>query len=244
MNLQDKTILIVGGALGIGQATARLCAERGATVIVADFNTTDGNATAKEVNGTFIQVDVTDEASVQAMCAQIEQTHGKLDVLIQTAGILKGAYVALEDFELATLRQVIDVNTIGSFLCAKYTKPLLLRGQLPVIILISSPAAYGVSSSYAYAMSKGGVSALGTTMAGKLAPEGIRVNVVFPGSVNTFMKRSVIEADAMRKGNDPQAALAKEEQAGSLIDPAGVGKVLAFLASDDAEYVRGAVSTR
>ncbi len=121
---------------------------------------------------------------------------------------------------------------------------LLLRGQLPVIILISSPAAYGVSSSYAYAMSKGGVSALGTTMAGKLAPEGIRVNVVFPGSVNTFMKRSVIEADATRKGNDPQAALAKEEQAGSLIDPAGVGKVLAFLASDDAEYVRGSVSTR
>ena len=244
MNLQNKTILIVGGAMGIGQATARLCAERGATVIVADFNTTEGNATAKEVNGTFIQVDVTDEASVQAMCAQIEQAHGKLDVLIQTAGILKGAYVALEDFELATLRQVIDVNTIGSFLCAKYAKPLLLRGQLPVIILISSPAAYGVSSSYAYAMSKGGVSALGTTMAGKLAPEGIRVNVVFPGGVNTFMKRSVIEADAIRKGNDPQAALAKEEQAGSLIDPAGVGKVLAFLASDDAEYVRGSVSTR
>ena len=244
MNLHNKTILIVGGALGIGQATARLCAERGATVIVADFNITEGNATAKEVNGAFIQVDVTDEASVQAMCAQIEQAHGKLDVLIQTAGILKGAYVALEDFELATLRQVIDVNTIGSFLCAKYAKPLLLRGQLPVIILISSPAAYGVSSSYAYAMSKGGVSALGTTMAGKLAPEGIRVNVVFPGSVNTFMKRSVIEADAMRKGDDPQAVLAKEEQAGSLIDPAGVGKVLAFLASDDAEYVRGSVSTR
>jgi len=244
MNLQNKTILIVGGAMGIGQATARLCAERGATVIVADFNTTEGNATAKEVNGTFIQVDVTDEASVQAMCAQIEQAHGKLDVLIQTAGILKGAYVALEDFELATLRQVIDVNTIGSFLCAKYAKPLLLRGQLPVIILISSPAAYGVSSSYAYAMSKGGVSALGTTMAGKLAPEGIRVNVVFPGGVNTFMKRSVIEADAIRKGDDPQAALAKEEQAGSLIDPAGVGKVLAFLASDDAEYVRGSISTR
>jgi len=244
MSLQNKTILIVGGAMGIGQATARLCAERGATVIVADFNTTEGNATAKEVNGTFIQVDVTDEASVQAMCAQIEQAHGKLDVLIQTAGILKGAYVALEDFELATLRQVIDVNTIGSFLCAKYAKPLLLRGQLPVIILISSPAAYGVSSSYAYAMSKGGVSALGTTMAGKLAPEGIRVNVVFPGGVNTFMKRSVIEADAIRKGDDPQAALAKEEQAGSLIDPAGVGKVLAFLASDDAEYVRGSISTR
>jgi len=244
MSLENKTILIVGGAVGIGQATARLCAERGAKVIIADFNTTDGNATATAVNGTFIQTDVTDEASVIAMCAQIEQAHGKLDVLIQTAGILKGAYVPLEEFELATLRQVIDVNTIGSFLCAKYAKPLLQRGHLPVILLISSPAAYGVSSSYAYAMSKGGVSALGTTMAGKLAPEGIRVNVVFPGGVNTAMKRSVIEADAIRKGQDPQAALDKEDQSGGLIDPAGVGKVLAFLASDDAEYVRGSVSTR
>ena len=75
MNLENKTILIVGGAVGIGQATARLCAARGATVIVADFNTTDGTATAKEVNGTFIRTDVTDEASVQAMCAQIAQAH-------------------------------------------------------------------------------------------------------------------------------------------------------------------------
>ncbi len=244
MNLQNKTILVVGGATGIGQATALLCAERGAHVIVADFNAADGKATASAANGSFIQVDVTDEASVQAMCASIAQSHGKLDGLIQTAGILKGAYVALEEFDLATFRQVLDVNTVGSFLCTKYAKPLLTRGHLPVIILISSPAAYGVSSSYAYAVSKGGVSALGTTMAGKLAPEGIRVNVVFPGGINTFMKRSVIESDAIRQGQDPQAALDAATQAGGLGEPLGVAKVLAFLVSDEADYVRGSVSTR
>lgn len=243
MNLQNKTILVVGGAAGIGQATANLCAERGANVIVADFNATDGVATAQAINGTFVQVDVTDEASVQAMCQQIEQSHGKLDGLIQTAGILKGAYVALEEFDLATFRQVLDVNTVGSFLCAKYAAPLLKRGQLPVIILISSPAAYGVSSSYAYAVSKGGVSALGTTMAGKLAPEGIRVNVVFPGGINTYMKRSVIEADATRQGQDPQAAVEAAIQSG-LGEPIGVARVLAWLVSDEADYVRGSVSTR
>lgn len=243
MNLHNKTILVVGGATGIGQATALLCAERGANVIVADFNEAEGKATAEKANGTFVSVDVTDEASVQAMAAGIAQTHGKLDALVQTAGILKGAYVNLEDFELATLRQVIDVNTIGSFLCAKYAKPLLQKGEKPAIILISSPAAYGVSSSYAYAMSKGGVSALGTTMAGKLAPEGIRVNVVFPGGINTFMKRSVIEEDALRKGQDPQAAV-EAAQSGGLGEPAGVAKVLAFLVSDEADYVRGSVNTR
>jgi NAD(P)-dependent dehydrogenase (short-subunit alcohol dehydrogenase family) len=243
MNLHNKTILVVGGATGIGQATVQLCAERGASVIVADFNEAAGAATAQAINGTFIQVDVTREASVQAMCQHIEQSHGKLDGLIQTAGILKGAYVDIENFTLETFREVLDVNTVGSFLCAKYAVPLLKRGQLPVIILISSPAAYGVSSSYAYAVSKGGVSALGTTMAGKLAPEGIRVNTVFPGGINTFMKRSVIEADAMRQGQDPQAAVNAAIDAG-LGEPIGVAKVLAWLVSDEADYVRGSVTTR
>ena len=243
MNLENKTILVVGGATGIGQATALLCAERGARVIVADFNEAEGKATAQAASGTFVRVDVTDEASVIALCASIAASHGKLDALVQTAGILKGAYVALEDFELTTLRQVIDVNTIGSFLCAKYAVPLLKKGEKPALILISSPAAYGVSSSYAYAVSKGGVSALGTTMAGKLAPEGIRVNLLFPGGINTFMKRSVIEEDAIRKGQDPQAAVDAAAQSG-LGEPLGVAKVLAFLVSDEADYVRGSVSTR
>lgn len=243
MNLQNKTILVVGGATGIGQATAQLCAERGASVIVADFNEVAGAATAQAINGTFIQVDVTKEASVQAMCRRIEESHGKLDGLIQTAGILKGAYVDIEEFTLETFREVLDVNTVGSFLCAKYAVPLLLRGQLPVIILISSPAAYGVSSSYAYAVSKGGVSALGTTMAGKLAPVGIRVNTVFPGGINTYMKRSVIEADATRQGQDPQTAINEAIQAG-LGEPIGVARVLAWLVSDEADYVRGSVTTR
>lgn len=92
-------------------------------------------------------------------------------------------------------------------------------------------------------MSKGGVSALGTTMAGKLASQGIRVNVLFPGGINTFMKRSVIEEDARRKGQDPQAALNAATQTG-MGEPEGVAKVLAFLVSDEADYVRGSVSTR
>ena len=242
MTLQNKTVLVVGGATGIGRATALLCAQRGATVIVADANAIEGNTSAQASSGTFIQLDVTSEPNVKAICERIAQTHGKLDGLVQTAGILKGAYDSIEDFEMATFRQVLEVNTVGSFLCAKYATPLLKRGHMPVIVLISSAAAYGVSSSYAYGTSKGGVSALGITMAGKLAPEGIRVNVVCPGGINTHMKLSVIEEDARRKGQDPTAA-ANAAMAG-LGDPMGVAKLLAFLLSEDADYVRGSINTR
>jgi len=242
MSLTNKTILVVGGATGIGQATAILCAQRGASVVVADFNQEAGQATASSIGGTFIQIDVTDKASVKAMAEQIAQTHGKLDALVQTAGILQGAYLSIDDFEVELFRHVVDVNTVGSFLCAKYATPLLRKGHMPVIVLISSAAAYGVSSSYAYGTSKVGVSALGITMGGKLAEEGIRVNVVCPGGINTAMKLSVIEEDARRKGQDPKAAA--DKAAPSLGDPMGVAKLLAFLVSEDADYVRGSINTR
>jgi NAD(P)-dependent dehydrogenase (short-subunit alcohol dehydrogenase family) len=242
--LAGKTILVVGGATGIGRATAILCARRGAKVIVADFNATAGKKTAKAAKGTFLQVNVTDEASVQALCASIAKSHKKLDALIQTAGILKGAYTPIEEFDVGTFRQVFEVNTVGSFLCAKHATPLLKKGKLPAIVLISSGAAHSGSSSYAYGTSKGGVSALGITMAQKLGPEGIRVNVVCPGNITTAMKLSVIEADALRKGQDPQQAIQEFAATQGLGDPIGVAKLLAFLASDDADYVRGSINTR
>ena len=240
MNLNNKALLVIGGATGIGQATAKLCAERGASVIVADFNATEGAATAKAIGGDFVQVDVTNDASVAAMVASIATSHGKLDGLVQTAGVLKGAFVPIEEFDMAVFRQVLEVNTVGSFLCAKHATPLLKRGAKPVIVLISSGAAHGGSSSYAYGASKGGVSALGITMANKLGPEGIRVNVVCPGNISTAMKLSVIEADAGRTGQNVDQAV----QAAGLGEPLGVAKLLAFLVSDDADYVRGSINTR
>ena len=243
-SLEGKTILVVGGAAGIGRATAELCSQRGAAVIIADFNAADGAATASAINAAFVQVNVTDEASVQTLCASITQTHGKLDALVQTAGILKGAYVPIEDFDVATFKQVFEVNTVGSFLCCKHATPLLKKGNLPAIILISSAAAAGGSSSYAYGTSKGGVTSLGITMANKLGPEGIRVNWVCPGNISTAMKLSVIEEDAKRKGQDPQVAIQEFAATQGLGDPIGVAKLLAFLVSDDADYVRGSINTR
>ncbi len=240
MDLTGKVILVVGAAAGIGQATAALCAKRGARVILADLNEMAGQQAAATIAAPFIPVDVTDEQSVQRLFAQIDQRFGHLDVLIQAAGVLKGAFVPIEEFTLETWRTVMDVNVTGSFLCAKNATPLLKKAGRGVILLVSSGAAQGGSSSYAYGSSKGGVTSLGVTLAGKLAPDHIRVNVVHPGNIRTAMKLSVIEADARMRGESAQKLTAES----NLGEPEGVAKILAWLASDDADYVRGFVFTR
>lgn len=240
MQLQDKIILVVGGATGIGKATAELCAARGAKLIIADINEAAGADTAKELKAPFIKVDVASESNVQSMYQHVNDQFGKLDVLIHTAGLLKGAYTSIEELSFETWKLVMDINVTGSFLCAKYATPLLKKSTRGVVLLLSSGAAQGGSSSYAYGASKGGVTSLGVTLAGKLAPDNIRVNVVHPGNIRTQMKLSVIEADALKRGESMDKLVAES----NLGEPAGVAKVLAWLASDDADYLRGNVFTR
>ena len=163
--LNGKVILVVGGAAGIGRATAELCAARGAAVVVADIDPAAGKQVATAIGGLFVPVNVTDPASVQAMYAAIEERYGRLDGLIQTAGVLKGAYTPVDEFPLETWRTVMEVNVTGSFLCAKHAVPLLKKSDKGVIILVSSGAAVGGSSSVAYGASKGGVNSLGITLA-------------------------------------------------------------------------------
>jgi NAD(P)-dependent dehydrogenase (short-subunit alcohol dehydrogenase family) len=230
MDLTGKTILVVGGAAGIGAATAVLCAQRGAQVIVADLDTEAGLQIAASTGGLFLPVDVTDEASVQSMVNEVAMRYLKLDVLVQTAGILQGAYTPLEEFTSEMFRYVWEVNVMGMFLCLKYTQPLLKQSGKGVALLLTSPAG----------SSKGGVSGLGITAAQKLSEDGIRVNLVAPGGINTAMKRSVIAEDARRRGIDQDQALSGS----NLGTPEGVANVLAWLCSDDADYVRGLVSTR
>jgi NAD(P)-dependent dehydrogenase (short-subunit alcohol dehydrogenase family) len=242
MNLAGKAILVVGGAAGIGAATARLCAERGASVIVADRDEAAGAGVARDCRGAFILVDVADEASVKRMYARVAETLGRLNVLLHVAGVLKGAHVPLEEFTLDTFRMVLDVNTTGSFLSSKHAVPLLEKTGGGVIVLVSSGAATNGSSSFAYGTSKGGVNSLAVVLANALAPKNIRVNVVSPGNIDTGMKRSVIAAEVARSGRPTELERAVADA--GLGSPPGVARVLAWLASDDADYVRGVVTTR
>jgi NAD(P)-dependent dehydrogenase (short-subunit alcohol dehydrogenase family) len=233
-------VAVVGGATGIGRATAELCVKRRAHVVVADVDAARGADTAAAIGATFVAVDVTDEAAVKACFEAVSRTTGRLHALVQTAGVLEGAYVPIEELGPDTFRRVWEVNVTGSFLCAKYAVPLMRKAGGGVILLVSSAAATGGSTSYAYGSSKGGVSALGVTLARKLASDNIRVNVVAPGNISTRMKLGVIEEDSRRRGI-PVDRLVQEADLGQ---PAGVARVLAWLASDEAEYVRGTIVTR
>jgi len=144
--LNKRNILIVGDATGIGRATAMLSAQHGAYIIVADANVSDGNATEIASSGIFIDVDVRNEIAVEPMSESIGRSHIRLDGLVQVSSILKGAYDSIEDLDIKVIRQVLKVNTVGSFLYAKYATPLLNLGYLPVIVLVSSGAEHGVSS--------------------------------------------------------------------------------------------------
>ena len=242
MELTSKIILVVGGASGIGRATVELCTALGAKVILADVDEKAGALVAQKTGAKFIRVDLADEASIIAMYRQIDATYSKLDVLLHCAGILLGAFIPLEEFSTDTFRKVIEINTTGCFLSAKYAFPLLKKAGKGVIILVSSGAATGGSSSFAYGSSKGGVHSLGIVLANSLAVDNIRVNVLAPGGIDTPLKRSVIAADVQRKGHPDEFEKAVVDS--NLGTPEGVAKVLAWLASDDADYVRGVITTR
>jgi len=248
LDLRGSVILVTGAAQGIGAATARLCAARGATVVLADVRgegAAEVAATIRDTGGLADsgQVDVRDDGQVAALLAGVRERHGRLDTLICAAGVLKGAYQQPEELSIEDFELVLDVNVKGIFLCTRHAAPLLEASGRGVIILIASGGGVrGPSSSLAYGASKAGVNGLGLTMEARLAPRGIRVNVVCPGAIATEMKLGVIAIEAERAGRSPADAVARAQQELGTAD--GVARVIAFLASPEADYVRGTLFTR
>lgn len=247
-DLTGKVIVVTGGAQGIGGASARLCAERGAAVVIADYNAATGQAAADAIvaaghTASFVQVDVRSAEAVAALMQTVAAVHGRLDVLICAAGVLLGAFTPPDEMEVAVFDTVIGVNLRGVFLCTKYAMPLLDAAGGGVIILVGSGAGViGPSGSIAYGASKGGVNGYGMTLPRHLGNRNVRVNVISPGGIATELKLSAIAQQAQREGNDPQQA--QIEAKPNLGDPEGVGRIIAFLASDEAAYVRGTLYTR
>jgi NAD(P)-dependent dehydrogenase (short-subunit alcohol dehydrogenase family) len=246
MRLNGRVAVVTGGAQGIGAATAAVFAEEGARVMVGDLLEHEGEGTVAAIRAAggeahFMRTDVTIEEDCAQLIDATVQRYGRLDALVCCAGILRGSWSPVEELDEATFRAVIDVNLIGTYLCVRHAAPHLQQAGNGVVLLLASGAGVrGPSSSFAYGASKGGVHGLAMTLEARLAPLGIRVNDVCPAVIDTAMMRGVVAAGARAAGRPEEEALASV----SFGDPRGVARVLAFLASSDAEYVRGTVFTR
>ena len=234
-----KRLLLTGGATGIGRAVAISCAPP-AAVVVADINVVDAEQTVEVVRSAggiahFVRCDVTKEAEVSALVSTTEDLIGGIDSLVTAAGVLEAAAVPVEQIKPEDWTRTLEVNVNGSFYCVKHALPALRRSSSAVVVLLGSGAGiFSGSSSVPYATSKGGVYGLSKALGPRLAEDGIRLNLLLPGNVDTPLKRRAEEAmNAAGKPRNPHSA-----------DPEGVAKVVRFLISDEADYVRGEVFTR
>ena len=246
MELEGKRVVITGGATGMGRATALVCGRQQARVVVADVNDSDGEAAVARIRrdggeAWFVHTDVSDEGQVESLMGEADRLMGGIGALVTAAAIARDSLVPVDEFPKGTWDLHMDINLTGTFLAAKYAVPAIRRGGGGVIVMIASGAGVrGGSSIVAYGASKGGVNGLGMTLEQALGKDNIRVNVLCPGNISTPLKLGIIAQQVERVG----AAADESSQIAGLGSPDGMAKVIRFLLSDDAEYVRGAVFTR
>lgn len=230
-----KVVLITGGASGIGEAAARRFACEGAQVILVDLNDDAGRRLEEDLRTeghdvAFYATSVASEAAVTALYQRVGERYGRLDVLFNNAGVVLESFVG--STSLAQWRAVLEVNLDGAFLMAKAAIPLMIAAGGGAIVNTSSiygrVASPGASS---YIASKHAIEGLTKSLALEHAADGIRVNAVSPGYVDTPMVQLDIETDPSLPGRHPLGRLAEPEE---------VVAVVAFLASDEASFVTGA----
>ena len=246
MSLDGKRIILTGGATGIGRATAIRVASEGAQVAFFDVNDADAEstlATITDVGGEarYWHVDVVEEAAVQSGVDEaVEWLGGGVDVLLSIAGVLQGVQISIDEFPTDMWDFVVDINLKGTFLVVKHvTRHMIPAGAGTIIITSSGAGVLGGSSSYAYGSSKGGTHGLAMVLDRQLSDHGIRVNDVLPGSLDTPLKRAQVAAVRDASGDEESY----ERMMANLASPDGVASVMAFLASDEADYVRGSIRT-
>ena len=244
MKLADRVAIVTGAAQGIGAACARAFAEEGARVVVSDVNEVGGSAVVKSIAAAggyalFRHADVGDRSACEALIEHAVTHFGRLDVLVNNAGIVHAAEfldLTEEDFD-----RVLRVNLKGAFLCAQAAarqmtrQPARANGERGVIVNMSSVnAVLAIPNQVPYTVSKGGINQLTKVMALALAPHGIRSVAIGPGSIATEMlKTAVMTNEAARQRILSRTPLKR------LGEPEEIARLAVFLASDDASYLTG-----
>ena len=237
MKLKNRVALVVGGASGLGRASAEACAEEGATIVVADVNEAGGHDVVSGIraaggSASFVATDITDEPAVQQAVQAAVQEFGRLDILITSAG----AEASHHGWHFA-----IDLYLKGPYYACKYALEEMERGGGGVIVNIASLS--GVTGSMAktvdgtgYPCAKHGVIGLTRTIALAYAKKNIRANAICPGYIRTDLTRPMYETEDGGQTLISDTLRVPLDRWG---DPHEIGKVAAFLASDDASYITG-----
>ena len=235
--LVGRTAVITGAGSGIGLATARRLASEGARVVCADIDESAGKAAADEVGGLYVRVDVTDPEQVEALFKTAYDTYGSVDVAFNNAGISPPDDDSILTTGLDAWKRVQEVNLTSVYLCCKAALPYMRRqGRGSIVNTASFVAVMGAATSQiSYTASKGGVLAMSRELGVQFAREGIRVNALCPGPVNTPLLKELF-------AKDPERAARRlvHVPVGRFAEPEEIASAVAFLASDDSSFVNAA----
>ncbi len=232
--LEGRVAVVTGGGSGIGAASCRRLASEGATIVIGDLDETAGSAVAQELSGLFVRTDVTDAADVENLYSVAQERYGSVDVAFNNAGIAPPDDGSILETGLEAWRRVQEVNLTSVYLCCKAVLPLMQRqGRGSIINTASFVAVMGAATSQiSYSASKGGVLAMSRELGVQFAREGIRVNALCPGPVNTPLLEELFASDAERA----QRRLVHVPM-GRFAQPEEIAAAVAFLASDDASFI-------
>ncbi|MEO6321401.1 MAG: SDR family oxidoreductase [Polaromonas sp.] len=233
--LSGRVCIVTGGAQGIGEACIRRFAREGAKVVVADIDDAHGAALASELGGLYLHCDVGDKAQVDALVTQTMATHGRIDVLVNNAGIFRAADFL--DVTEADFDTVLRINLKGSFLMGQaVAREMAKVGKGSIVNMSSVNGMLAIPTIASYNVSKGGINQLTRVMALALADKGIRVNAVAPGTIATELA-----AKAVLTSDEAKARIMSRTPMKRLGDPSEIADTVAYLASDAASYITGEI---